>query len=84
MKNKTKIASLLLPFLFAASQSTGATLNGSSRSKDAYRENNSPEAKGLHLYKCNGHKFYAHNDNEALKRAKIKGYWTKDAVITLA
>lgn len=46
-----------------------------------YKENNSPEAKGLHKYECNGHFFYAHNDKEALKRAKKKGYWTENAEI---
>ena len=46
-----------------------------------YKENQSPEAKGLHEYECNGHFFYAHNDKEALKRAKKKGYWTENAEI---
>lgn len=46
-----------------------------------YIENQSPEAKGLHKYECNGYFFYAHNDKEALKRAKKKGYWTENAEI---
>ena len=46
-----------------------------------YVENQSPEAKGLHEYECNGHFFYAHNDKEALKRAKKKGYWTENAEV---
>ena len=46
-----------------------------------YVENQSPEAKGLHKYECNGYFFYAHNDKEALKRAKKKGYWTESAEI---
>lgn len=46
-----------------------------------YKEDQSPEAKGLHEYECNGHFFYAHNDKEALKRAKKRGYWTENAEI---
>lgn len=46
-----------------------------------YVENQSPEAKGLREYECNGHFFYAHNDKEALKRAKKKGYWTENAEV---
>ena len=50
-------------------------------SEPPYKENNSPEAKGLHEYECNGHFFYAHNDKEALKRAKKKGYWIENTEI---
>lgn len=52
-----------------------------SYSEPPYKENNSLEAKGLHEYECNGHFFYAHNDKEALKRAKKKGYWTENAEV---
>lgn len=50
-------------------------------SESPYKENNSSEAKGLHKYECNGRFFYAHNDKEALKRAKKKGYWTENSQI---
>jgi hypothetical protein len=84
MNGMKKMYGLLAPFLLAAA--TGktritATENGTYRTNNSYKENNSLEAKGLHTYKCNGFKFYAHNEKEALKRAKLRGYWKPNSCI---
>lgn len=76
-----KKLSNLLPFLFLAASAGNATMNKSVPTSNAYKENNSPEAKGLHLYKCGKYEFFVHNDREALKRAKKRGYWTEKTVV---
>lgn len=81
MKYSDKALLMLAAMMAAASTDKSLFASPHYNSEPSYKENNSPEAKGLHKYECNEHFFYAHNDKEALKRAKKKGYWTENAEI---
>lgn len=78
--NKKFIYQTLLPFLLLSSSNKDIFAFPNTCNKP-YEEDTFPKAKGLSEYECNGHFFYAHNDNEALKRAKKKGYWSEGAII---
>lgn len=81
MKYSDKALMMLAAMMAAAATDKNLFAVPHYNSESPYKENNSPEAKGLHKYECNGYFFYAHNDKEALKRAKKKGCWTENAEV---
>ena len=79
---KQKLTSAFLMYAMSLMTRTTSGLGGYETS-NPYKENNTPEAKGLKRYSCNGKEFFAHNEREAIKRAKQRGLWRENAKISL-
>ena len=86
MKGNLHSLMLLSLCMLTMAKEAGITTKGLNgyESSNPYKENNTPEAKGLKLYSCNGIKFFAHNEREVIKRAKQRGLWKEGVKIVLA